>query len=226
MSNPAESLAPADLAGYIDHTLLRPDAQPAEIERLCDEARTHAFKAVCVNPLYIPLVAERLAGTAVAPCAVICFPFGADPTAIKAAEAEWVVRHGAREVDMVVPLGLLKAGRADAVRDDIAAVKQACGDALLKVIIETCLLSDEEKVLACRLSQEAGADFVKTSTGFAGGGATEADVALMRRTVGPAMGVKASGGVRTTEDARRMIAAGASRIGASASVAIIGGGTA
>ncbi|MBP2302613.1 deoxyribose-phosphate aldolase [Azospirillum picis] len=223
MAVPRAPQASADLAAFIDHTLLRPDAQPAEVERLCDEARAHAFKAVCVNPLSIPLVSERLAGTPVAPCAVICFPFGADPTAIKTASAEWVVRHGAREVDMVIPIGLLKAGETAAVRDDIAAVKRACGDALLKVIIETCLLTDEEKVLACRLSQEAGADFVKTSTGFAGAGATAEDVALMRRTVGDAMGVKASGGVRTTEDARRMIAAGASRIGASASVAIVGG---
>ncbi|SOD98271.1 deoxyribose-phosphate aldolase [Caenispirillum bisanense] len=223
MSEHPVAPAPADLARYIDHTLLRPDAQPADVVRLCDEARAHAFKAVCVNPLFVPLVAERLAGSGVATCAVICFPFGADPTAIKAAEAAWVVEQGAREVDMVIPIGLLKAGDADAVRADIAAVKQACGDALLKVILETALLTDDEKVLACRLSQEAGADFVKTSTGFAGGGATVADVALMRRTVGPDMGVKASGGVRTTADALRMIEAGASRIGASASVAIIGG---
>lgn len=219
-SVPTES---AGLAPFIDHTILRPDAQLADVERLCDEARAHGFKAVCVNPVFIPLVAERLAGSPVSPCAVICFPFGADPTAIKADEVEWVVRHGAREVDMVIPIGLLKAGCTAEVRDDIAAVKRACGDALLKVIIETCLLTDDEKVLACRLSQEAGADFVKTSTGFAGGGATVEDVALMRRTVGDGMGVKASGGVRTTEDARRMIAAGASRIGASASVAIVGG---
>lgn len=224
MSDHPVSLSSAELAQYIDHTLLRPDAQPADVVRLCDEAREHAFKAVCVNPLFVPLVAERLAGSTVATCAVICFPFGADPTPIKAAEAEWVVGQGAGEVDMVIPIGLLKAGDADAVRADIAAVKTACGDALLKVILETALLTDDEKVLACRLSQEAGADFVKTSTGFAGGGATVADVALMRRTVGPDMGVKASGGVRTTADALRMIEAGASRIGASASIAIIGGG--
>ncbi len=214
--------ATTDLASFIDHTLLRPDALPADVARLCDEARAHAFKAVCVNPIFIPLVTERLAGSNVAPCAVICFPFGADPTAIKTHAAEWVVCHGAREVDMVIPIGLLKAGETAAVQNDIAAVKRACGDALLKVIIETSLLTDDEKVLACRLSQEAGADFVKTSTGFAGGGATAEDVVLMRRTVGDTMGVKASGGVRTTEDARRMIAAGASRIGASASVAIVG----
>lgn len=213
----------ADLAGFIDHTLLRPDARPAEIDRLCEEALEHGFKAVCVNPLHLPRVTARLAGSAIAPCAVICFPFGADPTAIKAAEAGWVVEHGAREVDMVIASGLLKAGEQAAVRDDIAAVKVACGSALLKVIIETALLSDPEKEIACRLAQEAGADFVKTSTGFAGGGATVADVALMRRVVGPGMGVKASGGVRTTEDARAMIAAGASRIGSSSGIAILGG---
>lgn len=213
----------ADLAPYIDHTLLRPEACPAEIETLCSEALDHGFKAVCVNPLHLPRVAARLSGSAVAPCAVICFPFGADPTAIKAAEAEWVVKHGAREVDMVLPVGLLKAGELAAVRDDIAGVRSACGTALLKVILETALLSDAEKEAACRLAQEAGADFVKTSTGFAGGGATVEDIALMRRTIGPDMGVKASGGVRTTADARAMIAAGATRIGASFSIAIVEG---
>jgi deoxyribose-phosphate aldolase len=211
------------LASYIDHTLLRPDATPAEIATLCDEALKHGFKAVCVNPLFIADVAARLKGSPVSPCAVIGFPLGAVPTEVKAAEARWVVEHGAAEVDMVIPVGLLKAGHRDAVRADIAAVKAACGDALLKVIIEACLLSDEEKVTACALSREAGADYVKTSTGFSSGGATAEDVALMRRTVGEDMGVKASGGVRTAEDARRMIEAGASRIGASASVAIIGG---
>lgn len=211
------------LASFIDHTLLRPDATPAEVARLCDEALEHGFKAVCVNPLFLPDVAARLTGSAVAPCAVIGFPLGAVPSDLKAAEARWVVEHGAAEVDMVIPVGLLKAGDADAVRADIATVKAACGTALLKVIIEACLLTDEEKVLACTLSREAGADFVKTSTGFSSGGATAADVALMRRTVGEALGVKASGGIRTAEDARRMIEAGASRIGASASVAIIGG---
>jgi deoxyribose-phosphate aldolase len=213
----------ADLAPYIDHTLLKPDARPGDVEALCAEAVTHGFKAVCVNPLFIPLVTRCLSGSSVVPCAVICFPFGADPTAIKAAEAAWVVEQGAGEVDMVIPIGLLKAGEDAAVRDDIASVKAACGPALLKVIIETALLTREEKVRACLLSKEAGADFVKTSTGFAGGGATAEDIALMRETVGPDLGVKASGGVRTTEDALRMIAAGATRIGASASIAIIGG---
>ncbi|SKA27869.1 deoxyribose-phosphate aldolase [Consotaella salsifontis] len=211
----------ADLARFIDHTLLRADATPAEIEKICDEALAHSFKAVCVNPIFVPLVAKKLAGSDVATCSVICFPFGADPTAAKVAEAAWVVSHGAQEVDMVIAIGLLKAGQTNAVRDDIAAVKEACGSALLKVIIETSLLSDAQKETACLLAKDAGADFVKTSTGFAGGGATEADVALMRRTVGPEMGVKASGGVRTRQDAQAMIAAGASRIGASASIAIV-----
>lgn len=222
MSLSSAGPAHADLAPLIDHTLLRPDAQPAEVRRLCDEARQYGFKSVCVNPLYVPLVADCLAGSRVAACSVICFPFGADPPAIKAAEASWVVEHGAGEVDMVIPIGLLKAGEDTAVHDHIALVKRACGDALLKVIIETSLLTRDEKILACRLSQRAGADFVKTSTGFAGGGATVEDVALMRQTVGPDMGVKASGGVRTTEDARQMVAAGATRIGASAGIAIIG----
>ena len=165
---------------------------------------------------------RELADTNVLACSVVCFPFGADPVSAKVSETRWVVEQGAREVDMVIALGLLKAGDTDAVRADIAAVKEACGDATLKVIIETALLTDEQKVLACELSRQAGADFVKTSTGFAGGGATAEDIALMRKTVGPDIGVKASGGVRTTEDAFKMIAAGASRIGASASIKIIG----
>ena len=212
-----------DLAGIIDHTLLSPDALPSQADAICDEAMKYGFKAVCVNPVYLPRVAKRLAGSGVAPCSVIGFPFGADPTEITAAEAAWVVANGAREVDMVIALGLLKAGETDAVTADIAAVKAACGDALLKVIIEATLLDEEQKVRACRCAMEAGADFVKTSTGFAGGGATVEDVSLMRRTVGPDMGVKASGGVRTTADARAMVEAGASRIGASASIAIVSG---
>lgn len=189
MSSPLKG---SQLASFIDHTLLRPDATLAEVERLCDEALAHGFKAVCVNPLYLPNVAARLAGATVAPCAVVGFPLGAIPTELKAAETRWVVAQGATEVDMVIPVGRLKAGEHDEVRDDIAAVKAACGDALLKVIIETCLLTDDEKVTACLLSRDAGADFVKTSTGFSSGGATAHDVALMRQTVGEAMGVKAS----------------------------------
>ena len=203
LSLASSNLAPADLAQYIDHTILRPDATPDDVSAICDEV-------------------DHLAGTGVAACSVINFPFGATSTAMKVAEAEWVVAQGAIEVDMVIPIGLMKSGNFDAVRDDIAAVKAACGNTLLKVILETALLSDDEKITACNLSKEAGADFVKTSTGFAGSGATVADVMLMRRTVGNAMGVKASGGVRTTEDALQMIEAGASRIGASASISIIG----
>lgn len=224
MTFPAPDIAtlsgPA-LASVIDHTLLKPEATPDDIARLCEEAVRHQFKAVCVNALYLPDVARRLAGSPVAACAVIGFPLGAVPTEIKVAETRWVVAQGAQEVDMVIPVGLLKAGQTDAVRADIAAVKAACGDALLKVIIEACLLTDAEKVIACRLSAEAGADYVKTSTGFSSGGATEADVALMRQTVGDALGVKASGGIRTRETALRMAAAGASRIGASAGVSFL-----
>lgn len=224
MTFPAPDIAtlsgPA-LASVIDHTLLKPEATPDDIARLCDEAVRHQFKAVCVNALYLPDVVRRLAGSPVAACAVIGFPLGAVPTEIKVAETRWVVAQGAQEVDMVIPVGLLKAGQTDAVRADIAAVKAACGDVLLKVIIEACLLTDAEKVVACRLSAEAGADYVKTSTGFSSGGATEADVALMRQTVGDALGVKASGGIRTRETALRMAAAGASRIGASAGVSFL-----
>lgn len=219
------SLSGAALASVIDHTLLKPEATPDDIARLCEEAVRYGFKAVCVNPLYIADVARHLAGSPVAPCAVIGFPLGAIPTEVKAAEARWVVAHGAQEVDMVIPVGLLKAGQLEEVRADIAAVKAACGPALLKVIIEACLLTDAEKVTACELSRDAGADYVKTSTGFSTGGATAADVALMRRTVGDAMGVKASGGVRSRETALEMIAAGASRIGASAGVSFVEPGT-
>lgn len=214
---------PAELAPYIDHTILRPDAGRADVLRWCDEAREHGFRSVCVNPWHVPLVHQRLAGSGVLTCSVVAFPFGATPTAAKVAETEIVVAAGADEVDMVIPLGALKDGELDAVRADIAAVKRACGDRVLKVIIETCVLTDEQKVTACRLSQEAGADFVKTSTGYGSAGATAEDVALMRRTVGDGMGVKASGGVRSTADAIRMIEAGANRIGASASIAIVTG---
>jgi deoxyribose-phosphate aldolase len=213
---------PGDLAHWIDHTILAPDATEAQVEPLCREAVAHAFRSVCVNPVHVRFVAAQLRGTAVKACSVVNFPFGAAPTRSKAAEAAAAVEDGAGEVDMVLASGLLKAGRLDAVRADIAEVKRACGPALLKVILETCLLTDAEKVTACRLAQEAGADFVKTSTGFGSGGATVADVALMRRTVGPDMGVKASGGIRTFETAKAMIDAGATRIGCSAGLAIIG----
>jgi deoxyribose-phosphate aldolase len=213
----------ADLHRFIDHTVLKPDARRDEVLRFCREACENHFFSVCVNPRWVPAVAEALAGSGVATCSVIGFPLGALPAAVKANEAAWVVAAGANEVDMVIDIGALKDGDEALVRADIAAVKAACGSALLKVIIETCLLTDAEKVTACRLAAEAGADYVKTSTGFSTGGATAADVALMRQTVGDALGVKASGGVRTRDDALKMLAAGASRIGASASLAIIAG---
>lgn len=210
------------LASYIDHTILKPEAQRAEVERLCEEAIRFHFASVCVNPCWIPLVAGKLQGSGVLACCVVGFPLGATPAECKAHEAAVCVRDGAQEVDMVINVGALKDRDLALVRDDIAAVRQACGKVTLKVIIETCLLTDEEKVIACQLSCEAGADFVKTSTGFSKGGATAADIALMRRTVGPELGVKASGGIRTQADALAMIAAGASRIGASAGISIIG----
>ena len=213
----------AGLAGLIDHTLLKPEAGWADVARICDEALRHHFCSVCVNPLFIPEVAARLKGSGVKTCSVVGFPLGANPSLIKAREAEWVVAHGADEVDMVLAIGRLKVGEHTAVLDDIRAVRQASQGARLKVIVETCFLNDEEKRLACHLSEEAGADFVKTSTGFGSGGATIADIALMRAVVGPRLGVKASGGIRSTADAFAMINAGASRIGASASVAIIQG---
>ena len=214
-----------NLAEYIDHTLLKPDATAAQISMLCAEAKSHGFAAVCVNGVRLAQVVEELAGSNVKPCAVIGFPLGAGTSAAKAAEASELVGLGAAEIDMVINVGALKEGATTTVRDDIAAVRAACGGAVLKVILETCLLSDDEKRIACALSVEVGADFVKPSTGFSGGGATVADVALMREVVGPQIGVKASGGVRTAADARAMIAVGATRIGASASVAIVTGET-
>jgi deoxyribose-phosphate aldolase len=215
---------PRDLAPWIDHTILAPQATEAQVVQLCVEARTYGFRAVCVNPIFVGLVARQLEGSRVAVCSVVAFPFGATPSRNKVAEAAAAVEDGAHEIDMVMAIGALKEGRHATVRDDIAAVKRACGPALLKVIIETSFLTDDEKVSACRAVQEAGADFVKTSTGYGGGGATVPDVQLMRRTVGAEMGVKAAGGIRTYEAALSMIQAGATRIGASASVAIIGGG--
>lgn len=213
----------ATLARMIDHTLLKPEATPAEIERLCAEAAEHGFATVCVNPLYVALAANLLHGTPVAVCTVAGFPLGATPTPVKRFEALQVLDDGAVEVDMVIPIGRLKAGQHDVVRDDIYALAQLCHEqgALLKVILENALLTDDEKVSACRLAVEAGADFVKTSTGFARSGATVADVALMRQTVGPEIGVKAAGGIRTYADALAMIEAGANRLGASASLKIL-----
>jgi len=213
----------ATLARMIDHTLLKPEATPAEIERLCAEAAEHGFATVCVNPIYVALAANLLHGTPVAVCTVAGFPLGATPTPVKRFEALQVLDDGATEVDMVIPIGRLKAGQHDVVREDIYALAQLCHEqgALLKVILENALLTDDEKVSACRLAVEAGADFVKTSTGFAGSGATVADVALMRRTVGPEIGVKAAEGIRTYADALAMIAAGANRLGTSASLKIL-----
>ena len=216
---------PGDLARYIDHTLLKPDASAAEIDRLCSEAAEHRFAAVCINPTWVRRAAENLRGTDVAVASVIGFPFGAGTSEVKALEARRAIRDGAREIDMVINIGALKSGMLDAVREDIARVSDACHEsgAENKVIIEAALLTDEEKVIACQLARQAKADFVKTSTGYASGGATVFDVALMRETVGPTMGVKAAGGIRTAEDMQDMIAAGATRIGASAGVKIVTG---
>ena len=208
---------------YIDHTLLKPDATPEQIRRLCTEADENGFASVCVNPAYVPLAAELLQNSAVNVCTVIGFPLGMNATAIKAAEALKAVQDGADELDMVIQIGQLKSGNLAYVEDDIRAVVEAGGGKLVKVIIETALLTDEEKVTACQLAQRAGADFVKTCTGFSGGAASVHDIALMRRTVGPDMGVKASGGVRDYASAVALIEAGATRIGTSSGVAIAAG---
>lgn len=211
-----------ELNRYIDHTLLKPAATRADIAKLCAEAKEYHFASVCVNSAHIAEVSAALAGTDVAPCCVVGFPLGAMETEAKAFEAARAAALGAREIDMVMDIGAAKEGDFARVEADIAAVVSAIqGRAKLKVILECCLLTDEEKTAACLAAKRAGADFVKTSTGFSTGGATEHDVALMRAAVGDDMGVKASGGIRTREDALRMIAAGASRIGASAGIAIV-----
>lgn len=211
------------IAGLIDHTLLKPEATPAQVELLCAEALQYRFASVCVNPSFVPLCARLLRATPVAVCTVIGFPLGATTTGSKLCEASEAIGHGARELDMVLHLGWLKAGAYDEVARDMHTVVEAAHTrgVLVKVIIETALLSDAEKVAACLLATRVGADFVKTSTGFAAGGATVADVALMRRVVGPEVCVKAAGGVRDLAAARALLAAGADRIGASASVAIV-----
>lgn len=215
----------ADLARMIDHTLLKADATAGEIEKLCREASKYGFATVCINPGYVTLCAKLLRGGEVKVCTVIGFPLGATSTAAKAFEAEQAIRDGAQEVDMVINVGMLKSGNVDYVESDIFAVTSTARRfrVLTKVIIETGLLTDEEKIKACVLAKRAGADFVKTSTGFGKGGATAGDIALMRRVVGSAMGVKASGGVRSREDALALVASGADRIGASASVRIVSG---
>jgi deoxyribose-phosphate aldolase len=216
-------LTTAELAQYIDHTLLKPQASRQDILDVCAEAAQAGVKSVCVNPVWVPNVSEALAGSGVLTCTVIGFPLGATTTAAKTAETVDAVSHGADEVDMVIDIAAALAGDRAALVADIAAVARAAheGGAILKVIIETCLLDDPAKELACSAAVEAGADFVKTSTGFSTGGATVEDVALMRRVVGPGIGVKASGGVRSREDALAMIAAGATRIGASSALAIL-----
>ncbi|WP_313993272.1 deoxyribose-phosphate aldolase [uncultured Selenomonas sp.] len=213
-----------DFAKMIDHTLLKTDARQADLDKLLNEAKAYHFASVCVSPVWVAYAAEQLRGSGVKTCTVIGFPQGATPSAVKAFEARRAIEDGAEEVDMVIPVGRLKDQDYDYVRADIAAVVAAAkGKALTKVIIETCLLTDEEKRTACRLAKEAGADFVKTSTGFSAGGATAADVRLMRETVGTEMGVKASGGVRSRADAEAMVAAGASRLGTSSGVQIVAG---
>ena len=214
-----------DMASHIDHTLLKPDATVQEIDKLCAEALEHSFASVCVNGSWVRRCAEILAGSGVLVCTVVGLPLGAMASEVKAYEARRAIEDGACEVDMVLAVGALKSGDDPFVRRDIAAVADTCKrmGARLKVILETALLSDDEKVRACQLAKAAGADFVKTSTGFSKGGATVEDIALMRRIVGPALGVKASGGVRDRLAADAMIEAGATRIGASASIAIVRG---
>ncbi|WP_100010605.1 deoxyribose-phosphate aldolase [Lentibacillus sediminis] len=213
-----------ELARYIDHTQLKPETTKAKIEQVVEEAKEHEFASVCVNPYWVPYCYEQLKDTPVKVCTVIGFPLGANATAVKVFETEQAISDGAEEVDMVINVGELKSNHDAAVKADIQAVVEAAGDkALTKVIIETSLLNEEEKVRACRLAKEAGADFVKTSTGFSGGGATVEDIRLMRETVGSEMGVKASGGVRDLKTAKAIIEAGASRIGASAGIDIIRG---
>lgn len=208
---------------YIDHTVLKAAATDKDIEQLCAEAKTHEFFSVCVNSAWVPLAKKLLAGSAVKVCSVIGFPLGAMSSAAKVFEARTAVEQGADEIDMVINVGLLKAGQADAVRDEIKAIKDVVGSRVLKVIIETCYLSDEEKILACKLAVAAGADFVKTSTGFGTGGATFEDVQLMLDTVAGKARVKASGGVRDAETAAKYVAMGVMRLGTSNGITIISG---
>lgn len=212
-----------DVAKLIDHTLLKPDATQDQIAQLCYEARKFGFAAVCVNPTHVKLCSQLLQGTQVHVCTVVGFPLGATPPEVKAYEAQQAIEDGATEVDMVINIGALKSKDYALVERDIAMVARAChaGGAILKVIIEAALLTDEDKVIACQLSKAAGADYVKTSTGFGPGGATAEDVALMRRAVGPGLGVKAAGGIKNLADAKEMVAAGATRIGASAGIKIV-----
>ena len=215
-----------ELNRMIDHTILKPEATEAAVQKIIDEAKEYNFFSVCINPCWVAFASEQLADTDVAVCTVIGFPLGANTPEVKAYEAADAIKNGANEVDMVINIGALKSQQYDHVRQDIQGIVDAAkGKALVKVIIETASLTDEEKVKACELAKEAGADFVKTSTGFSTGGAKVADIRLMRETVGPDMGVKASGGVHNAEEALAMIEAGATRIGASTGVAIVSGAT-
>jgi deoxyribose-phosphate aldolase len=221
---PAQLTAPtaASLAGWIDHTSLKPDASSNQVRILCDEARQYHFATVCINPVYVPLAAELLQGSQVGVCSVVGFPLGATFPEIKAAETRQAIASGATEIDTVINIGALKSADFSLAYQDVqAVVAAAAGKAHVKVILEMCYLDLREKIIACLICKQAGADFVKTSTGFGAGGATIEDVALMRRLVGTDMGVKAAGGIRTLVDATRMIAAGANRLGASAGVAIL-----
>lgn len=209
------------LSKYIDHTNLKPEATNEDVKRLCEEAKEYGFASVCVNSVYAKLASECLEGTDIKTCVVVGFPLGAMSSAAKAFETRQAVADGAEEIDMVIAVGALKEGNLDYVIADIASVVEAAGEAIVKVIIEACLLTDEEKVIACYLAKKAGAAFVKTSTGFGKGGATVEDVALMRRTVGEELGVKAAGGIHTKAEALAMIKAGANRIGASAGIRIV-----
>lgn len=214
----------AELAKYIDHTLLKPESTQAQVDKLCDEAIQYKFYSVCVNSTWVARCARRLRGTGVKVAAVVGFPLGAMDSRAKGLETRNAVENGASEIDMVINVGALRSGDLKTVEEDIRAVLRACRQTtVLKVIIECALLTDAEKVLACQIAKKAGAHFVKTSTGFASSGATVQDVALMRRTVGPELGVKAAGGIRSTEDALAMIQAGANRLGTSAGIAIVTG---
>ena len=211
------------IAALIDHTILKPEATRADVVKVCREAREYRFASVCVNPYWVPLVARELAGSGVKVCSVVGFPLGATTTDAKVAETTGALRNGAQEIDMVINVGALRSGEFDVVKNDIQQVARAAhqGGAIVKVILETALLDDSQKTMGSTLAKAAGADFVKTSTGFSSAGATAHDIALMRAAVGPEMGVKASGGIRTLQDVRTMTAAGATRIGASASVKIV-----
>ena len=216
--------APMDLAPYIDHTLLKPDAKQSQIDQLCQEAIQYHFCSVCIQPYWVSYCAKKLRGTGVKVCTVVGFPLGANDSRSKAYETRQAIEDGAHEIDMVINIGALKSGNIKMVEDDLRAIKRACRQTTItKAIIETFLLTDDEKVIACQLAKKVGYDFVKTSTGFAGGGATVHDVALMRRIVGPKMGIKAAGGIHNFEEAKAMIAAGATRIGTSSGVKIVNG---